>query len=188
VPSRPNVLCLVTDQQRADHLGCAGDPVLRTPHLDALAAGGVRFERAYVNNPLCMPGRSTWFTGLTPRGHGVRTNGIPLRQDLPTMPGALAAVGYRTHSWANASDDFYDALTASTPPPGPGTLRRVPRLGNTAPWCAALPLLRTAEAESSAATATAFWRLFKMVEVRSRVPRRCWRRPPAAPRPARQQT
>jgi arylsulfatase A-like enzyme len=98
VPRRPNVLCLVTDQQRADHLGCAGNPVLRTPSIDALAAGGVRFERAYVNNPLCMPGRSTWFTGLTPRGHGVRTNGIPLRQDLPTLPGALAEAGYRTHS------------------------------------------------------------------------------------------
>jgi arylsulfatase A-like enzyme len=95
---RPNVLCFVTDQHRADHLSCYGNTILRTPNIDRIAQSGVRFERAYVNNPLCMPGRSTWFTGLTPRGHGVRTNGIPLRQDLPTVPGALTEAGYRTHS------------------------------------------------------------------------------------------
>jgi arylsulfatase A-like enzyme len=95
---RPNILCFITDQQRADHLGCAGNPVLHTPVLDRLAASGVRLERAYASNPLCMPVRATLFTGLTPRGHGVRTNGIPLRRDLPTLAGALAAAGYRTHA------------------------------------------------------------------------------------------
>lgn len=95
---RPNILCIITDQQRADHLGCAGNPVLQTPHLDSLAEDGTRFERAYVNCPLCMPSRATLFTGETPRGHGVRTNGIPLDPRIPTMPQALAANGYRTHS------------------------------------------------------------------------------------------
>ena len=98
MPERPNFLCLVTDQMRADHLGCAGHPVIATPHLDRLAASGVRFSRAYVNNPLCMPGRATLFTGLTPRGHGVRSNGIRLDERLPTATAALAEAGYRTHS------------------------------------------------------------------------------------------
>lgn len=95
---KPNFLIFITDQMRADHMGCAGNPVIRTPHLDALAAEGVNFTRAYVNCPLCMPSRATLFTGLTPRGHRVRTNGIPLERTFPTAPGALAEVGYRTAS------------------------------------------------------------------------------------------
>ena len=94
----PNFLIICTDQMRADHMGCAGNPVIRTPHLDALAAQGVNLSRAYVNCPLCMPGRATLFTGLTPRGHRVRTNGIPLDPSFPTVPGALAEAGYRTGS------------------------------------------------------------------------------------------
>ena len=94
---RPNFLCIVTDQQRADHLSCAGDPLLQTPHIDRIAADGVRFQRAYVNTPLCMPGRATMFTGRTSRGHGVRTNGVPLDYAVPTMTEALRQSGYRTH-------------------------------------------------------------------------------------------
>ncbi len=96
--SRPNFLFIVTDQQRADHLGCAGNSILQTPHIDALARSGVQFCRAHVNNPLCMPARSTLFTGLTPRGHRVRTNGMPLDPRTPTVPQALHSAGYRTHS------------------------------------------------------------------------------------------
>jgi len=95
--SQPNFVCFVTDQQRADHLGCAGNGVVQTPNLDRLAQSGVRFTRAYVNNPLCMPSRSTMWTGRTARGHGVRTNGIPLNPRIPTMTQALADSGYRTH-------------------------------------------------------------------------------------------
>ena len=86
------------DQVRFDHLGFMGNPDIRTPHLDRLAGRGVVFNRAYVNNPLCMPARATLFTGLTPRGHGVRTNGIPLRKDIPTLPDALRRAGYLTHT------------------------------------------------------------------------------------------
>jgi len=95
---RPNFLCIITDQQRADHLGCAGHRVLRTPNIDRLARRGVLFRNAYVNTPLCMPSRSTLFTGLPARGHRVRTNGIPLDRRLPTIVQALAGAGYRTHS------------------------------------------------------------------------------------------
>lgn len=95
---RPNFLVFITDQQRADHLGCAGNPTLHTPNIDRLAATGVRFERYYVNNPLCQPARATLFTGLTPRGHHVRTNGIALSPTIPTFTEALRRAGYRTHA------------------------------------------------------------------------------------------
>ncbi len=95
--TRPNFLCLLTDQQRADHWGGGGNTLIRTPNLDRLAAEGVTFDQAYVANPLCMPARGTLFTGLTPRGHGVRTNGIPLDPRLPTITEALRSAGYRTH-------------------------------------------------------------------------------------------
>lgn len=94
---RPNFVCFVTDQQRADHLGCMGHPMLRTPNIDRIANRGVRFTDAYVSNPLCMPSRATMFTGRTPRGHRVRTNGIPLDPAIPTMTDALRNAGYRTH-------------------------------------------------------------------------------------------
>ena len=71
--------------------------MVRTPNIDALAALGTVFSRAYVSNPLCMPSRATLFTGLTARGHRVRMNGIPLSYDVPTMPEALRQAGYQTH-------------------------------------------------------------------------------------------
>jgi len=95
---RPNILCIVTDQMRADHMSCAGHPVVRTPNLDRLAASGVRFARAYVNNPLCMPSRATMFTGMTPRGHKVRTNGVELDERRAVMPETLRRAGWRTHA------------------------------------------------------------------------------------------
>lgn len=56
---RPTFLISIVDQMRADHMGCDGNPVIKTPHLDGLAAGGVYFSRACVNCPLCMPRRAT---------------------------------------------------------------------------------------------------------------------------------
>lgn len=95
---RPNVLVFMADQLRHDHLGCAGNDVVETPAIDGLAAEGVRCERAYVANPLCMPARASLFTGLPPRDHGVRTNGVPLPEDAPVVPEAFRAAGYRTHA------------------------------------------------------------------------------------------
>lgn len=93
-----NFVCFVADQLRFDMLGCAGHPLLKTPHIDRLAAEGVRFNRCYTLQPMCMATRSTWLTGLTPRGHGVRCNGVPLSPSIPTMTGALRSAGYHTHS------------------------------------------------------------------------------------------
>lgn len=93
---RPNFLFIITDQQRADHLGCYGNPVLRTPHIDALAVRGVRLERHYVAMPICMPNRATLVTGRMPSAHGVRHNGIELPLGNATFPELLADAGYRT--------------------------------------------------------------------------------------------
>ncbi|MSQ72124.1 MAG: sulfatase [Betaproteobacteria bacterium] len=94
--TQPNFLFIITDQQRADHLGCYGNPVLRTPHIDTIAARGVRFERFFVANPICMPNRATIMTGRMPTLHGVRHNGIPLSHDQTTFVERLRAEGYQT--------------------------------------------------------------------------------------------
>jgi len=93
---RPNFLFIITDQHRADHLGCSGHPVLQTPNIDAIAARGRRFERFYVANPVCMPNRSTLMTGRMPSVHGVRHNGIPLSLRSNTFVDLMRADGYHT--------------------------------------------------------------------------------------------
>ena len=76
---RPNVLVIVADQLRADHLGHANkDLPISTPHIDAIALDSRRFTRAYVANPTCMPNRATIATGRWPSVHGTRTNGVTL--------------------------------------------------------------------------------------------------------------
>ena len=92
----PNFLFLITDQQRADHTGFGGHPVLRTPNLDALAARSMQFDRALVANPICMPNRSSIFTGRLPSVHGTRYNGIPLDWSANTFPRVLRGAGYHT--------------------------------------------------------------------------------------------
>ena len=67
---RPNILLVTTDQQRTDTLGCYGSAWAGTPHLDALAAGGICCERAYTTNPVCTPARISLFTGLQVSRHG----------------------------------------------------------------------------------------------------------------------
>jgi arylsulfatase A-like enzyme len=91
-----NFLFIITDQQRADHLGCYGNPVLKTPNIDSIAAKGTRFDRFYVATPICMPNRSTLMTGRMPSKHGVRSNGIPLPVESVTFVDLLRAAGYRT--------------------------------------------------------------------------------------------
>jgi len=91
-----NFLFIITDRQRADHLGCYGNPVLRTPHIDALARKGFLHERYYAASPICMPNRSSMLTGRMPSVHGVRGNGVPLPLDTTTIVDLLRAAGYRT--------------------------------------------------------------------------------------------
>lgn len=98
MPQRPNILVFCTDQQRSDHLGCAGHPVLQTPSIDALAAHGVRFANCFTTYAACMPARGSMLTGLSPRACGMRSNGIPLARSCATLPSILRGAGYRTHS------------------------------------------------------------------------------------------
>ena len=93
------MLLIMTDQQRADTLGCAGNEAISTPHLDRLAAEGTRNARAYVQNPICMPSRATLFTGRYPRSHRVWTNGVELSEDEVTLADVLGGRGYRTASF-----------------------------------------------------------------------------------------
>lgn len=71
---KPNILLLMTDQQRPDSLGCYGDKTAITPNLDALAENGVVFDNCYVSNPLCCPSRYSICTGRYPHNHGVTLN------------------------------------------------------------------------------------------------------------------
>ena len=77
--ARPNIVVILTDQQRADTLGCYGNRVARTPHLDALAHSGVRFDRAYCATPLCTPSRASILSGAYPHRHGL----VDLWSEIP---------------------------------------------------------------------------------------------------------
>jgi len=94
---QPNILLITSDQQRGDCYGFEGRKVV-TPHLDMLAAGGTRFSACITPNVVCQPSRASILTGLLPRTHGVRDNGIDLDADLGEggFAGALAGSGYRT--------------------------------------------------------------------------------------------
>jgi arylsulfatase A-like enzyme len=93
---RPNFILFITDQHRSDWLGCYGHPVVRTPHIDSIAARGIAFDKFYVASPVCMPNRATLMTGRMPSVHGVRSNGIPLSRDAVTFVDLLRDAGYAT--------------------------------------------------------------------------------------------
>ncbi len=93
---RPNFLFIITDQHRADHLGCYGNTVVQTPNIDGIAAKGTRWDRFHVANPICMPNRASIMTGRMPSLHGARHNGIPLNKDHVTFVELLQDAGYST--------------------------------------------------------------------------------------------
>ncbi len=93
---RPNFLLLMSDQHNPHVLGCYGDAVARTPNLDALAAGGVRFRHTYCQAPLCVPSRMSFLTGQQPHETQVWTNSCMLPSHVTTFAHALGAAGYET--------------------------------------------------------------------------------------------
>ena len=95
--TRPNILWICTDQQRSDSLGCYGNPIVRTPNIDAIAKQGVRFNRHITPMQICSPSRATMATGLYPRNHQLITNGMALPESVPTLMTMLTQGGYRTH-------------------------------------------------------------------------------------------
>src|ERR1700688_2786861 len=93
---KPNFLLFIADQLRADHLGCYGNRVVRTPNIDQVARAGFVADNFYVASPICMPNRASLLTGRMPSRHGVRHNGIPLPLTATTFVERLRQAGYRT--------------------------------------------------------------------------------------------
>ncbi|MCK5803958.1 MAG: sulfatase-like hydrolase/transferase [Lentisphaeria bacterium] len=96
--TRPNILLIVAEDM-GPTLSCYGDPQVRTPHLDRLAAQGVRFERAFVTQASCSPSRSSILTGLYPHQNGqlgLSHYGFRMPDGLPNLPSELKKADYRT--------------------------------------------------------------------------------------------
>jgi arylsulfatase len=117
VDERPNLLLILTDQQRGDCLGIEGHPVLSTPNLDQLGREGAHFRRAYSECPSCVPARRTLMTGQAPAAQGMvgYKDGVPW--DPPhTLAGELARAGYQTemvgklHLWPKRKRYGFDHL------------------------------------------------------------------------------
>ncbi|MFC2141548.1 sulfatase-like hydrolase/transferase [Acidobacteriota bacterium] len=94
----PNILFLLVDDQRNDTLGCAGHPIIKTPVIDSLAAGGVRFVNAFVTTSICAASRASILTGLYERTHGYTFGTPPLSPThmAESYPALLRVAGYRT--------------------------------------------------------------------------------------------
>jgi arylsulfatase A-like enzyme len=95
-PRRPNIVFLLTDDQRADTLGCMGNKLIRTPHIDRLAKRGVTFDNAFVTTAICMTSRASILTGQFAARHGIwdfRTS-FTSEQLAATYPALLKAAGY----------------------------------------------------------------------------------------------
>jgi arylsulfatase A-like enzyme/Flp pilus assembly protein TadD len=126
----PNVLLVTIDTLRADRLGCYAAVRAPTPAIDALAARGVLFERAFAHNPTTLPSHANILSGLTPLAHGVSENAkSKFPPDLPTLAVDLKARGYATGAFIGAFPldsrfgldrgfDVYDDAIPSRPAPG----------------------------------------------------------------------
>ena len=96
MPATRKIVLIMTDTQRADMLGCYGNPGMKTPCLDALAARGIRFDKAYTCQPVCGPARSALFTGAFPHSNGSWANSMPLGDTVKTIGQRLHDHGLHT--------------------------------------------------------------------------------------------
>ena len=130
---RVNFLLIITDQQRADHLGCYGNKQVQTPNLDGLASRGWRCGNMHVATPICMPNRASMLTGRYPSAHGARHNGIPLSLRSMTFVEALRQAGYSTALVGKAHLQNMTDIPPSWPVKGADRLAveaRLPEEGN----------------------------------------------------------
>lgn len=95
-PERPNILLVLSDDHSAPHLGCYGDRVIQTPHLDRFAAEGMRFDRAYTTAPQCSPSRASILTGYSPQRVCMTRLHAPLPREHRTYYELMRAAGYFT--------------------------------------------------------------------------------------------
>lgn len=104
------VVFVMVDSARFDMLGCYGNPDMKTPNLDALAAGGVRFDRAYTCQPVCGPARSAIFTGMYPHSNGCIANSLPLYANVRTVQKRVRDHGIETAyigKWHLDGSDYF---------------------------------------------------------------------------------
>jgi len=101
--TRPNIILITIDTLRADYLGCYGNTRIPTPNLDALAAQGTIFDRAYCQAPMTPPSHASILTGTYPPTHGVRDfTSSGLRAGFPTLASILKRSGYNTAAFVSA--------------------------------------------------------------------------------------
>ena len=95
---QPNIVFILADDQRDNTLGCAGHSTILTPHIDELAAAGIRFENAFVTTSICAASRASILTGVIERTHGFTFGKPPLARELinESYPQLLREAGYRT--------------------------------------------------------------------------------------------
>jgi N-sulfoglucosamine sulfohydrolase len=94
--ARPNIVFLFSDDHSVPDLGCYGNQAIRTPNLDAVAAGGLRFDRGYVASPQCSPSRAAILTGRTPHAVGASRLHVNAHKQTPNVPRLLREAGYHT--------------------------------------------------------------------------------------------
>lgn len=122
MPDRhPNVLMIVTDQQRADTVAALGNPIIRTPNLDRLAREGAAFRRAYTCCPVCGPTRHAMSTGIPPHAGLMTDNFGGPKMDVPDFAAVLHDAGYQTGGYGKPYEAFGRAKT-HTPPDVPSSL------------------------------------------------------------------
>ncbi len=129
-----NILFIMCDQLRWDYLSCSGHPHLKTPNIDKLARLGVRFDRAYVNAPVCGPSRMSFYTGRTVFSHGATWNYVPLPigeltiGDYLMQQGVRVAVAGKTHITQDTAGRARLGLTQHT------DIDLIVSEGNIEPW------------------------------------------------------
>lgn len=134
MPKQPNILFVFTDQQTLRAMSAYGNPNLATPAMDAIADGGVRFERSYCNSPVCGPSRAALMTGRMPHEIGQNVNDVPLDESIRTMGHVFREAGYETiytgkwhlskaFSWQDADAHGFQFLSFPKPetPRGAGS-------------------------------------------------------------------
>ncbi len=94
--TQPNIVVIMADQLAPQFTGTYGHPLVKTPHMDALAARGTRFDAAYCNSPLCSPSRASFMTGKQVSQIGTYDNAAEFASSLPTFAHYLRRAGYRT--------------------------------------------------------------------------------------------